>query len=49
MLSRRTREISTSWAGGAVSVSSSPYPPPRRRGRVVVALSRWQWGEDRKK
>lgn len=40
MLSRRTRGISTSWSGGAVLVSSCSYPPPRCRGRVVVALSR---------
>lgn len=40
MLSPRTRGISTSWSGGAVLVSSCSYPPPRCRGRVVVALSR---------
>lgn len=47
-MKRRALGISTSWPGGAVLVSSCPYPPPRGRGRVAVALSQ-RWGEGRKR
>lgn len=51
MLNRRTRGISTSRSGGAVLVSSRPYPPPRLKGRVAEGGSRAvpAVGESRKK